>query len=227
MPSLVLVRHAQGSFGGASYDVLSALGHEQVQAVAAALDRRGMRVERIRSGTLRRQLDTAGPIADLAGLPVEVDARWNEYDVGDILNHHSTTSAREQRHPSDVSPQISSRDFQLLLEKALLEWIAAGDGSPAREPWPAFAARVRAALADAVAGLGSGGTAVVATSAGAIAAICVALLGTAPSALVDFNRVAINTGLTKVVLGRGGNTLVAFNEHSHLEGAATQLLTYR
>jgi broad specificity phosphatase PhoE len=225
MPSLVLVRHAQASFGTADYDVLSELGHEQVAAVARALDRRGMRVERIVSGSLRRQRDTAKPFAELAGLEVEVDAGWNEYSSDAVLVHHAKTDVRLDH--AEGAPQISSRDFQPLLESALLDWIARGDGSPAEETWPAFQARVRAALTAAAEGLGSGATAVVCTSGGPIAAICSALLGCAPEALVTFNRVAINTGLTKIAVGRGGMTLVSFNEHEHLEGEAARLLTYR
>ena len=227
MPSLILVRHAQASFGGEDYDVLSELGHEQVGAVAAELARRGMRVEKVISGSLRRQLDTAAPIAAHAGLEVEVDERWNEYDSADVLSNHSTSDVREEHRPGDATPQISSRDFQVVLEKALLGWIAAGEDGPADEPWPRFAERVRGALKDAADGLGSGATAIVSTSGGVIAAVCGALLGADATSLVAFNRVTINTGLTKVTVGRGGITLVSFNEHAHLEAEASRLLTYR
>jgi broad specificity phosphatase PhoE len=225
MPSIVLVRHAQASFGAADYDVLSELGHEQVAAVAQALDRRGMRVEKIVSGSLRRQLDTAAEFAQLAGHEVEVDARWNEYASDAVLVHHAETDARLER--GEGAPEISSRDFQTLLEGALTAWIAAGDDSPADVTWPAFASGVRDALAAAADGLGSGATALVFTSGGPIAAICSRLLGCPPEALVTFNRVAINTGMTKIAVGRGGMTLVSFNEHEHLEGDAARLLTYR
>ena len=40
VPTLLLVRHAQGSFGSADYDVLSERGHEQAHVLAAELDRR-------------------------------------------------------------------------------------------------------------------------------------------------------------------------------------------
>jgi hypothetical protein len=37
--------------------------------------------------------------------------------------------------------------------------------------------------------------------------------------------VTVNAGVTKVVRGRSGTTLVSFNEHGHLE--ADGLVTYR
>jgi hypothetical protein len=65
----------------------------------------------------------------------------------------------------------------------------------------------------------------VSTSGGVIAALCVGLLGVAPAAFVALNRVTVNAGVTKVVRGRGGTTLVSFNEHAHLEPDG--LVTYR
>jgi broad specificity phosphatase PhoE len=161
VPAVILVRHAQASFGGERYDVLSELGHRQVAAVAADLERRGMRVTRILSGDLRRQLDTAEPWAAFAGRELEVDPRFNEYDSEDVLTAHSDSDAREEGVAG-----VSSREFQTILERALHAWIQAGENGPARVPHPAFTGRVEAAMRDVADGLGSGETALVATSGG-------------------------------------------------------------
>jgi broad specificity phosphatase PhoE len=228
MPSILLVRHGQASFGGADYDVLSATGTEQAEVLAQDLARRGVRAERVVSGALARQRDTAGPIGLALDRPVQVDARWDEYDADDILSSHSTTRARQERRPGGDAPQISSREFQDVLEQALLSWIAADEASSAREPWPAFATRVRTALEDVAAGLASGQTAVVCTSGGVLAAVGVALLGVAPATFVRLNRVTVNAGVTRIASGRSGMTLVSFNEQSHLEARnGRSLVTYR
>ena len=227
MPSILLVRHAQASFGGADYDVLSDHGHDQVEALVADLRRRGVRIDEVLSGSLARQRDTAGPVARLAGCELAVDERWNEYATGDILGHHSDSDLREERQPRDDTPPVSSREFQSILEEALHAWIAAGGDGPAGEPWPAFAGRVEGALRDLAGRLGSGRTALVSTSGGPLAAACVVLLGLPSPAFVAFNRVTVNTGVTKVVHGRGGTSLVSFNEHAHLEQGARSLVTYR
>ena len=227
MPSVLLVRHGQASFGGESYDVLSERGHEQAGVVAADLDARGLNATRLISGGLRRQLDTAAPIAERTGLEVEVDPRWDEYRSDDVLSHHSEVDAREERAAGSPAPEISSRDFQALLEDALHAWIDAGDGGPAQEPWPAFAARVEGALRGAADGLGSGETAIVSTSGGVVAAVCALLLGVPARSMVAFNRVSVNSGITKIAVGRGGMTLVSFNEHGHLDRHGDGLLTYR
>lgn len=227
MPSILLVRHAQASFGAERYDVLSDHGRVQVDALAADLARRGVRIDEVVTGDLARQRDTAAPIAAAAGCAVTVDPRWNEYATDDILGHHSDADVREERQPRDATPPVSSREFQAILERALHAWIDAGEGGPAAEPWPAFAGRVKAALADLAGRLGSGRTALVATSGGPLAAACVHLLELPAPAFVAFNRVTVNAGITKVVSGRGGTTLVSFNEHAHLEQGERSLVTYR
>jgi broad specificity phosphatase PhoE len=228
VPAILLVRHAQASFGAADYDVLSDLGHEQSRAVARELAERGEPPTAIVSGSLVRQRGTADAIAQAAGAAeVATDPRWDEYASEDVLVHHSDAAARVERAPGDAAPALSSRAFQALLDEALLAWIAAGAGGPASEPFPAFAARVGAALEDVAGGLGSGETAVVCTSGGVIAAVAVALLGVPAGAFVALNRVSVNAGISKVVTGRSGTSLVSFNEHAHLERGRVRLLTYR
>src|SRR4030088_1014591 len=123
MPSILLIRHAQASFGAADYDVLSDRGREQVRALVAGLRRRRIVADHVISGNLRRQRDTAEPYADALGLTVRIDPRWNEYDDRDILTHHASVLAGLERHPGD--PALSSQEFQQILNDALRRSIGA------------------------------------------------------------------------------------------------------
>ncbi len=225
MPSILLVRHAQASFGAADYDVLSERGHEQVAALVEGLGERGIVPARVITGTLRRQRDTATPCAEAHGLTLTVDERWNEYDDRDILTHHSRVPVGLEQHPGDQP--ISSREFQEILNAALRAWIGAGASGPCAEPWTAFHARLSAALGELGGSLGRGETALVISSGGAIAAVTAALLGLSPEALITFNHVSINAGITKLTVGRGGITVISVNEHAHLERPGASLVTYR
>ncbi len=225
MPSILLIRHAQASFGSGDYDVLSDRGHDQVAALVRGLAQRAIVPSRVVSGSLRRQRDTAGPCAAEHGLDAVVDERWNEYDDRDILTHHSTAHVGLERHSGDEP--ISSRDFQEILNRALRSWIAAADSGAGNESWPAFQARLTGALADLSASLGRGEVAIVVSSGGAIAALTSALLGFPPEALIRFNHVSINAGVTKLTVGRGGTTVISINEHAHLESPDGSLVTYR
>ena len=227
MPIILLIRHAQASYGTADYDVLSDRGHAQVEALHRALTRRGVVADRVVSGSLRRRRDTGYPWADLARLNVTIDERWNEYDDDDILSHHSTVQARLQRRPTDAGPALTSRDFQVSLDRALERWVAAGPSSQSAQTWPQFIGQVKGALDDLGGDLLSGQTALVFSSSGVIAALAASLIGLPEQAFVPLNRVAVNTGITKVIVGSRGKTLVSYNDHSHLEEAGADLVTYR
>ena len=221
MPTILLVRHGQASFGGADYDELSERGRRQATAVDHELAGRRLHVARLVSGSLRRQRDTAAPAAQALGAELTVDPRLNEYDMDEILAHHSTTDVRT------AGSTVSSAEFQDLLEDALARWIGAGGDTPAAESWPAFADRTRSALAELAAGLPSGATAVAFTSGGAIAAMCGLVTGLGAPALIPLNRVMVNGSITKLVHGRRGTSLLTFNEHTFLELAEPPLVTYR
>ncbi len=227
MPIVLLIRHAQASFGAADYDVLSERGHAQVDALRRALERRGVVAARAVSGSLRRQRDTGRPWAGATGAAATVDERWNEYDDDDLLSHHSSKETRLARASADTGPTISSRDFQVVLDQGLQEWVDAGAASPARQTWPEFLAEISGALDDLSAGLGSGETGLAFSSSGVIAALAASLIGLPERAFVPLNRVSVNTSITKVIVGSRGKTLVSYNDHSHLEDAGGDLVTYR
>jgi broad specificity phosphatase PhoE len=224
MPSVLLIRHGQASFGTTNYDVLSNVGERQAAAVHAEVVRRGIVGDRLVAGDLRRQRDTALPWTERGG-QLEIDGRWNEYDSADVLGAHAGGEASLERPVSASGEALGTREFQNLLDDGLLAWIDAGADSSAREPWPAFQGRCRAALTTLVDGLGAGETALVFTSGGVIAALAARLLGLPDSTMVAFNLVVINAAITKVVSGRRGVSLISFNEHGHLE--PDQLVTYR
>jgi broad specificity phosphatase PhoE len=220
MGAIYLVRHGQAAFGAADYDRLSDLGLEQSAAVGAELARRGVEVAVARAGSLTRQRGTAEAMLELLGASTRVkeDPRWNEYDHVDMVNHHGGAVPQSE---------VDSRGYQAVLDAALAAWVAAGADTPCAESWPAFLARVRAALTDLVSVLRKGEAAVVCTSGGVLGALAGHLLGTPEQGLLKLNRVTVNCGITKVVSGRGGVTLLSFNEHAHFDGRSSRLLTYR
>jgi broad specificity phosphatase PhoE len=227
MPSILLIRHGQASFGGDDYDVLSPLGEAQAAAVADELGDRDPRPARAVSGALVRQRDTAAPVASALGLEVGIDPRWDEYDMDRILARHSDSSIRTTSHGAHGQPTISSRAFQDLLEQALANWIEAGSAGGDDETWPQFAARTSAALGELAGSLASGQTAVAFTSGGVLAAICAGLLGLGTAGFLALNRVAVNASITRIASGRRGATLISFNEHGHLDRRDSGLVTYR
>jgi broad specificity phosphatase PhoE len=227
MPIVYLVRHAQASFGTEDYDVLSETGQRQAALLEEDLLARGIRPTRVVSGSLRRQLDTARACGRAAPLEPAVDPRWNEYESADVIAHHGVGVASTAAGDAiGAAPGMSSREFQRLLDAALLEWIAAGDESACEESWTAFQRRCVTALRGLAAELSSGEDALVFTSGGAIAAVAANLLRAPAETFVALNRMAVNAGVSKVMVGRSGTHLLSYNEHAHL-GREPGVLTFR
>ena len=226
MPTILLVRHAQASFGSADYDVLSPTGVEQTELLAAEIAGRGLNVARIAAGTARRQRETAAPLALALGLEVEVDERWNEYETEEVLVHHGQEPASLDG-TGGAGEEITSREFQAVLDGALDAWVASAGETDAAQSWPAFLDSRTSTLAELAAGLGSGETGLAFTSGGVIAALGTALLGAHADLFSRLNRVLVNTGITKLAVGRAGTSLISFNEHAHIDAGGGALLSYR
>lgn len=220
MGQLLLVRHGQASFGAEDYDVLSETGWEQGRRLGAHLAVAGVRPTDLLRGGMRRHRETLEAMADAAGwdVPVDEDPRWDEFD-------HLGVVARFPDLPPDPHA-MDRREFQALFEKATALWTSRRGEYD--ESFADFDARTAAALADAVARAGSGRTVVVVTSGGVIGLVAAGLLGITGAALPEtwqrLNTVAVNSGVTRVLVGPRGTRLLTFNEHEHLEG---DLLTYR
>ena len=209
MGQILVVRHGQASFGADDYDVLSATGEEQARVVGRALAH--LTPDVVVHGSLVRQRRTAELAAEAAGWsaqPTE-DRRWNELES---LAQFAAVSG---------SPDGPDRDgFQRWYDAAMARWTGGEHDADYTESYLAFRERSNAALSEVVAA----GTAVAFSSGGPIAAIAAELLaGGAPT----YGRLLpgiVNGGITRVISGRRGLTLLSFNEHQHL---VPELVTYR
>jgi broad specificity phosphatase PhoE len=220
--AVYLLRHGQASFGGADYDVLSPVGKQQAVVLGEELRRRSVAVHAVWSGTLRRQLATAEAALAAAGidLPVREDVRWNEYD-------HLGLVPSGQPAPDRADLATAARDFQRQLDDALEAWLSGTHEAGSSGTWERFSGGIHAALDEVFSALPKGTAALVFTSGGVISAVCAALLSAPAAGYLGINRTMVNAGITKLVSGRSGVSLVSVNEHGHFEGARRELLTYR
>lgn len=224
MGAVHLVRHGQASFGSGDYDRLSETGHLQARLSGEDMAARGLRPDVIIHGGLRRQRETAEGI--LSGLrehadwdcPMEVDEGWAEYDADEVLEAARVAGLSAEHGTLDTagSSDEAKQAFQRQLDAALGHWAGL-------EQFARYAATTNRAMSDAAARSGPGKTTVVVSSAGTIS-LAIAELLTDPDGVVGLwtrlQRVTVNTGTARVVVGRGGMTCIAVNEHQHLERAA-------
>lgn len=204
-----MVRHGQASFGTEDYDRLSTRGKDQSQALGTYLQGAGTTPTRVISGSMKRQRQTAQRLIEAAGWDTTavVDPGWDEFNATDLLNAYPE---------EDPSAKTDSRAFQRLLEKASARWASNKHDADYLESFSAFTQRIDTALDDAVEGLGSGRDAVVVSSSGAIAWAAARLVNGGFPQWLALNRVTINSGVTKIVTGSSGKTMVTFNDHGHL-----------
>ncbi|RJS45654.1 histidine phosphatase family protein [Nocardioides cavernaquae] len=232
MSVLLLVRHGQASFGKRDYDALSEVGHEQSRVLGRALAARGVVPDVIVRGELRRHRETAeGILEGLGGvgaeLPIEVDPGWDEFDFKHVMEVHKPLYRSRTLMLADYvrTPARERRArFQAMFEEATERWTGGVADADYRESFTAFSERVDAAARRSAAH--SAGTVLVVSSGGPIGLVASHLLAGDASLWATLNKVAVNTGVTKVVRGRSGLTLSSYNEHTHVEHDRA-LLTYR
>ncbi|RZU20543.1 broad specificity phosphatase PhoE [Kribbella rubisoli] len=217
MAAIHLIRHAQASFGARDYDKLSSLGEQQARRLGEALS--DVKPDVVVSGSMRRHQQTA----TLAGFIPEVDNGYDEFDHEQVIIAHKPAYRVRAVMVADLArtgnPQ---RAFQDMFTAATQRWIDGADGYT--ETFEAFCDRSEAAVRRTAERLGKGGTALVFTSGGPIAAVVSRLLSGGDGLWAKLNPVTINTAITKVVSGRGGLTVVSYNEHVHV---GSELLSYR
>ncbi|MDY6944838.1 MAG: histidine phosphatase family protein [Pseudomonadota bacterium] len=232
MSTIYLVRHGQASFGTDDYDQLSTVGREQARHLAAYFAGLPERIDRIYSGSLRRQTETAQIIA--AGLgspapPVDIEPAFNEYDSDVMLRTFATSLTSEQCAEAGW-PELRTdrRKFQLFLERAARAWVAAQIEAPEMIPWRGFHGRITSALANIMRTEGRARTLLISTSGGVIGTMVAHVMGRSDHTGIELNWAVHNASITRLIYSADKVTLSMFNGLPHLDRAeARHLITYR
>jgi probable phosphoglycerate mutase len=133
---LLLVRHAQpvrvdeGTVAGAADPELSAAGRRQAERLAAWLATDAPAA--LLSSPLRRARETAAPLADALGLPVEVVDGLAEYDAaaGEYIPIEELRAAKDERWYATIEGRwadvggVDPREFQAQVVPAVESVIA-------------------------------------------------------------------------------------------------------
>jgi broad specificity phosphatase PhoE len=231
MSTIYLVRHGQASFGTDNYDQLSATGREQVQLLAEFFLESGEKIDRIYSGTLQRQRETAEIIANAIGIsePVVIDPAFDEYD-GDVILRCFAESLAPAELEAAGWPALKSdrRKFQLFLERAARAWVDARIQAEDMLPWHGFLGRITAGLANIMRTEGRSKTLILSTSGGVIGTSVAHVLGLSNHMGVELNWAVHNASITRLIYNADKVTLSMFNALPHLEREGRRhLITYR
>jgi len=209
MAELILVRHAQASFGADDYDRLSELGWRQSRWLGEYFAERGATFDLVVHGTLRRHEQTLAGIADGMGRPLAgvEDARLDEYDSVALLRAHLGDAG--------MPGAEDRREHYRILREALYGWTDGTLQGGGHVPFERFRAGAIGAL-EAMRSARKERILVV-SSGGPISTILAHVLGMPARGVVDLNLQTRNTGITQLRTGAVRVHCVSFNNVPHLD----------
>ena len=232
MSTIYLIRHGQASFGTDNYDQLSATGQEQARQLGIYFAGLGERIDRIYSGSLRRQTETAEIIAAALGgsvPPIDIEPAFDEYD-SDVMLHTFAKSLTPEQIAEAGWPGLRTdrRKFQFFLERAARAWVEARIEAEEMTPWRGFHGRITSAIADIMRTEGRSKTLLISTSGGVIGTIVAQVMGLSNHMGIELNWSVHNASITRLIYSADKVSLSMFNGLPHLDRAELrQLITYR
>nr|WP_315483863.1 histidine phosphatase family protein [uncultured Undibacterium sp.] len=239
MRHIYLIRHGQASFDADDYDQLSTLGEKQSRLLGDWLKQSGQTVDQIIIGGNLRHRQTAQQClqqfrSDPHQLPEQdwiLDRGFDEFDHQEVILKHCSEFSDFRALKQFVSNQSHPRrTFQLMFSDAMSRWTS-GDYDDYSESWVQFQTRCRDAfmrLTETKVDEKSHQHYWVFTSGGTISTLIQAVLGIPDQGIFDLNASLINTGVSKLFIGRTQTSLSYLNSPSHLElHQRPELITYR
>jgi len=226
MGHLYLVRHAQASFFGTSYDDLSTLGREQARVLGEHWARHAVDFEAVYMGPRRRHQQTCEIVAAVyreRGLPFPAARELPELDEHhglSVIKHHlgRDDAASEALNPAAApggDRERAQREFFRHYNEVMRAWARGTLHVPGIETWDEFRARSLRALDLLCAGAGAGRR-VAFTSGGLVSSAAGWLLGLDTERVIDLSLVLRNTALSEISWSARRRSLVSFNSLPHL-----------
>ena len=226
---MVLVRHAQASFGADDYDQLSPLGLAQAQRLGAWLAETGQAPARVVIGPCRRHRQTAQSCLEAAGLarPMQVLDGLDEMDHMELLVRRypqlPTPDALRAALAGEADPH---RAFQKMFMAAVARWMDPAHASDYAVPWQRFRQNVQQAWEQISAKTDEPVWAF--TSGGPIGVLAAAAAGVPDERAFGMVWPLVNAGLTRLRPGHNAPALLSYNTWPHFERVGhTHLLTMR
>ncbi|PVA10792.1 histidine phosphatase family protein [Pelagivirga sediminicola] len=207
MTEIILVRHGQANSGAAneaSYDRLSDLGHRQAEWLGAWLAMTEPHFDRVLTGTLTRQRQTASAMG--YGATAE-DARLNE------LTYFNLAHAMEMQH--GIPAPDTAQEFARYLPDVISHW-AEDRLAGVPETFGSFRARILALMDEACA---AHGRTLMVTSGGVIGMVMQHILGLETRAMAALMLRIQNSSVHRLRFVHGTLVLDSFNATPHLDAA--------
>lgn len=237
MSRLLLIRHGQASFDAhperafEDYDRLSELGEQQASALGEELVSGGVTFDRVYSGPLRRQRETADRVGEVFE---RLGAAWpGVIELDELAEHEGSRVVRhalssEPEHEEALRRLLSPiggdgeeielmRTYFTVFRQVTRRW-ARGEISPpgVGEGWPAFRARVETGIRRIIGESGRGVTVGVFTSGGPVGSTVASVLGLDDERALELAWMVENATVTELLFSGDQVSLKSFNTQPRL-----------
>jgi len=210
MSRLLLIRHAQASYGADDYDQLSPKGYDQASILGTAMVDRGLEIDAVYVGPLKRQLQTLTKVREAYE---QKGLAFPQHSVIKELEEHS----------------LNVKNGLLIFERAMLLW-ATGKLSHHQPDmyldWAGFRSQVKSGF-EMIYGRHKdekAKTIALFTSGGTISAILGHVLGMQRDEdIINLNGIVLNASISEFIFSGDRITMKSFNDASHLP---TNMKTY-
>ena len=241
MSRLLLIRHAQASYGADDYDQLSPQGYDQASILGQAMVDRGLEINAVYVGPLKRQLQTLTKVREayeqegLAFPQHSVIKELEEHRGPAILKEsmeaivEENDDIRKWHEERLQDPTLHVKNGLLIFERAMLLW-ATGKFSH-HQPvtyldWAGFRSQVKSGF-EMIYGRHKdekAKTIALFTSGGTISAILGHVLGMQRDEdIINLNGIVLNASISEFIFSGDRITMKNFNDASHLP---TNMKTY-
>ena len=222
MATLLLVRHAQASFFGPTYDRLTEHGRGQARLLGQHWLATGIRPQRLFIGPLARHRETA----DLVGEEfLAAGCSWPEAEIAHELDEHQgiavvksltgfgspENDAIHIEPRADVDREQIKREFFRIYRDVLTEWASGRVAVEGMEAWREFRVRAGRGLERLTAAGEDNDTVAAFTSGGFVSAGIGHLLGLADNKVAEISFVVRNCSVAEIRFSGRRRTLVSFN----------------
>lgn len=220
MSELLLIRHAQASFGTDNYDHLSATGFQQAEALGDYFAERAMAVDKIFTGTHERHRQTLDAILRRNPQDVEINKMpaLNEYRFSELYQAYARRYPEDEDIISNTKAGTKNASlFYRVIRKSLLAWQAGELNNNVTEAWDAFEERTVSGLRSICNKQDKGITTLVVTSGGVISMFLFKILNVSYEQAVDFNMQIQNCSITRCYYSGDKIQVASFNGLPHLD----------
>jgi broad specificity phosphatase PhoE len=231
MSRLILVRHAQASFGSADYDQLSPVGEEQARRLGEHWAAQQTVFDQVFAGPRRRHQRTAelvGATLIQAGLPWPEVVPLPELDEYAGLEVFQASLPQLMKNGFDPAtlvagvrhlPTGSSAELLKMFQGTMERWVRGELSVPGVETWKEFRIRARRGLEKMLDGAARGRQIAVFTSTGPVAAALDLSFNLDDERMLEMSWQLRNTAVSEFVFSAPRFSMNIFNALPHLTTA--------